>query len=172
MELEPITLTLYGVLNITSGGTFEIMKTLLYRNNVPVRELESIGRIFDHALQSMGNPIERPSHRFPVDLAETDAQLLVTASTPGFTAENLSITVDKGVLTIKGERAEATPSEGVRYLHREIRTGAFERQINLPDNLDLENIQAQFKDGILTVVISKLPEAQPKTIKIEVVTPN
>jgi HSP20 family protein len=103
--------------------------------------------------------------RAPVSLWEEEGRWCVEMDLPGVKQEQLDVTLDKSVLRISAER---TPAEGERkYWHEERGFGQIERQINLPETVDPDGIEAELKDGVLFVSIRKKPEAQPRKITIK-----
>ena len=109
----------------------------------------------------------------PVDVFETDTNVVVKAALPGLNPEDVEASVSDGVLTLKGETKADEKSEGENYYRREIRYGSFSRSIPMPVEVVGEKAEAEFKDGVLTVTLPKAEEARPKTIKITAgATPN
>jgi len=103
---------------------------------------------------------------FPVDLSETESEVVVKAVLPGVKAEEIDVSVNDGILTVKGEKKSETEAEGESYYRREIRYGAFSRSIPLPTAVDHEKADAEFVDGVLTITLPKAEEAKPKSIKV------
>jgi len=100
-----------------------------------------------------------------VDIMEKDGTLMLMASLPGITEKDIELKVEGQVLTIKGER-KSPEASGFTYHLRESRSGTFSRSFTLPDSANLENIRADFKNGILTIAVSQKPESRPRTIKV------
>lgn len=100
-----------------------------------------------------------------VDMFETDQALTIRFELAGFQADDLELTVEDGVLTLKGERSFEIP-EDARLHRREIAGGAFARTIRITDAFDAEAVEASFSDGVLTVTLEKRPEVLPRTIAI------
>jgi len=98
-----------------------------------------------------------------VDVIEKDGNLILMASLPGMTEKDIELKVEGQVLTIKGERKS---QEGYTYHQQESRCGTFSRSFSLPDSANLENIRADYKNGILSVSIPQKPETKPRTIKV------
>jgi HSP20 family protein len=101
-----------------------------------------------------------------VDIREEENRYLLSADIPGVDRENIEIVVENGVLTLKGERAGETGTNGQEYRHRERVHGTFMRQFTLPETVDTQNISATVKDGVLDVVIPKQAKPQPTRITI------
>ena len=104
----------------------------------------------------------------PVDVYEEGDQLVVKAGVPGLKPEDLDLTVDDNVLTIKGETKSETSHEEGNYLHRERVHGAFQRSIYLPKSIDSGKAESSYEDGVLTVTFPKREEFRPKQLKIAV----
>ena len=103
----------------------------------------------------------------PLDVLQSEENLVVKASLPGVTPEDVEVTLDHTTLTIKGEVKDTKEGEEDGYMLRERRRGAFHRSISLSDNLKTDEIDATFEDGILTISIPKAEEAKPKAIEVK-----
>lgn len=103
----------------------------------------------------------------PMDMAETDNEIVISASLPGVKPGDVDITVTGNTLTIKGEsKAEEETERGNAYF-RERRFGSFRRSIALPADVDAEQAEASFENGVLKLKIPKKEEAKPKQISIK-----
>ncbi|HSN73462.1 MAG TPA: Hsp20/alpha crystallin family protein [Anaerolineae bacterium] len=102
--------------------------------------------------------------RLPLDAYSTPEEIVIMAAVPGVNPENVEITFEGDVLTIRGEFPGAL--ENVEYLMRERRHGRFSRSLtfNVPVNADA--IEATFEHGVLTIVAPKAETVKPKTIKV------
>ena len=101
-----------------------------------------------------------------VDLKEEADRFLIRADIPGVAPEAIEVTMESGVLTIKGERTEEHTEESEGYRRVERRHGSFHRRFSLPDTADAEGITASGRDGVLEIVIPKKPVAQPRKIEV------
>lgn len=105
-----------------------------------------------------------------VDLAETPEAYVVKAALPGWKPEQVDISFEEGVLTLKGELADETEkdeNDGSEKIHvREIRKGSFLRRFTLPAEVDADKATAEFEHGVLTLSIPKAEVVKPKQIKI------
>ena len=101
-----------------------------------------------------------------VDIREEADRFVLVADIPGVDRDNVDITLDKGVLTIKGERSARHGEEDREYRRRERIHGAFMRQFTLPDTVDAQHISATVADGVLEIVIAKAEKPQPKKISV------
>lgn len=103
-----------------------------------------------------------------VDVTENDKEILVTAELPGMSDKDVSVTVTKNELTIKGEKKEETEDKQKDYYRAERRFGSFCRVIPLTSDVDESKTDAQFKKGVLTVRMPKTPEARSAAKKVTV----
>ena len=103
-----------------------------------------------------------------LDIKETPDEFTVTASVPGVSLSDLDITVFGDTLSIRGQRREDTEESGAgsRWLLRERRVGAFERTVSVPTTVDAERATADFKDGVLRIILPKAESAKPQTISV------
>ena len=101
-----------------------------------------------------------------VDLVEKDGKYLLTAELPGINKEDISITIDDGYVTLSGKREAKTEEEGSDYYVREMRYGSFSRRFELPKKVVEEKVDANYKDGVLTVVMPHAGEEAIKKIAI------
>lgn len=101
------------------------------------------------------------------DVVETEREIRVVTEMPGLKRENIELDVENNVLTIRGEkREERTEGEQGRWHLAERRYGTFTRSFVLPRDVDAENIQASFQDGVLTVSVPKSEKARRRRIEI------
>jgi len=103
----------------------------------------------------------------PVDVYETENELVFTCELPGFEKDQVNIQVNGGQLILSGNRA-ADETTGREYHHVERWRGNFYRSFLLPRSVDPEGIAAQLKNGILTVTLTKKAEAKPRQIPVNV----
>lgn len=102
-----------------------------------------------------------------VDVEETEDAYCISADVPGIKPEDIDITLEKGVLTLQGERqAEHSADErGVRHVERS--SGRFIRRFSLPDSVDADNVEASVEQGVLRLTINKKAESQPRKIAVK-----
>ena len=101
-----------------------------------------------------------------LDISERKDAYLVTVEVPGVEAEDLDITMEDGLLTIKGERQFTSESSEQQFHRVERRYGAFRRSITLPAQVQADQIEATFDNGVLQIVVPKAEEAKPKRIQV------
>ncbi len=102
----------------------------------------------------------------PVDITEEKDRILLTAELPGFKEDQIQIQMEGGVLTLRGERKFEEENEDRNYHRVERSYGQFVRSFTLPNNVDRENINASFHNGLLEVALPKREEAKPRQIRI------
>lgn len=107
------------------------------------------------------------SYKPAVDIVEEKKAFKLYANLPGLSKKDVAITVEDGVLSIKGEK-EAITADEKSYSYFERPSGSFERKFNLPENVDADKVSAEMKDGELIVTIEKAEKALPKKIEISV----
>jgi len=134
----------------------------------PVNLFDQINDEMNRYLSSMRTAAANQEHDWTpaVDIHEEENHYLLTADIPGVNRKDVEITLEDGVLTIKGERksVKEISEEGVR--RRERIHGTFVRQFNLPETVDAARISASAEDGVLTVEIPKQAKPEPKKITV------
>jgi HSP20 family protein len=107
------------------------------------------------------------SHWRPaVDIREEADRYVIEADLPGIDPKDIEITMEQGVLTIKGERASEKEETHEGYRRVERVRGTFYRRFSLPDSADAEHIEAKGKNGVLEIVLPKLQKVQPRKISV------
>ena len=153
------------------------------RHSVPVRRedeerlrnLQSdINRVFEdfwHGFPApawtagIGAPFETMS---PVELSETDEEIEISAELPGMSEDDIDVTMSADMLKIKGQKTSERDEKRQAYHITERSYGAVHRTIPLPSGLDLDHVDATFKDGVLKVRIPKTEEARSEIKRIAV----
>jgi len=134
-------------------------------------DFDRLQREFDEHFGGFGAPSSIRSTApgtFPaINVGNTPTSVEIYAFAPGLDASKIDVTVDRGVLSISGERAAAPQESGSRTYSRERFSGSFRRAISLPDDADAAQIQASYRDGILRVSVARRAEAQPRRIAIQ-----
>lgn len=103
-----------------------------------------------------------------VDVRETKDSLELQAELPGIDPKDVEVSVENGILTIKGCRKFEKATEGETYHRVERSFGSFERSFTLPTNVDNDKIHAVYRHGVLHLSLPKREEAKPKPISIKV----
>ncbi len=102
-----------------------------------------------------------------VDVTENEHEVRVLADLPGIRKDDVSITLENGVLTINGERKVEEEKKDTNVHFSERYYGRFSRSFTIGETIQQDKIEASFKDGVLTVVLPKAEQAKPKKIEIE-----
>ena len=101
-----------------------------------------------------------------VDIKEEDKRFVILADVPGVDPKDIEVHMDKGILSIKGERKSESSAQGAGFTRVERSHGLFYRRFALPDSADAENITAAGKHGVLEISIPKRAETKPRRINI------
>jgi len=132
---------------------------------------DQISRLFNDGFERTGEDSSLTTWAPPVDIYETEHELVVKADLPEVDPKDLDIRVENNILTIRGERKFETKVAEDKYLRVERTYGSFSRSFSLANTVNSEAIKADYHDGVLTLSIPKREEAKPKQIKINVGTP-
>jgi len=146
------------------------MRTLVNLN--PGNELRAFEEVFDRLLggYAPAKGQESVAGTLPVDITEREGKLFVRAAVPGIEPEELQIQIEKNVLTIRGETKHEATTEDEKVYRREVSYGKFARSIRLPEGLDIDAADAEFKNGVVNISLPRLPEEKPKSLKVNVRT--
>jgi len=101
------------------------------------------------------------------EVKETKDAYVFKADLPGVKEENLDISLTWNRLTLSGHREEDKKDEGETYFTYERSYGSFSRSFTLPEGVDPDHVQAELKEGVLSVILPKKPEVQPKRIQLK-----
>lgn len=141
-----------------------IMRTH-YRN--PWSELDSLTGRLNRFLEDLPNHAETGNWKPAVNVDETAEELILTAELPGMKLEDLELEVENNVLTLSGEKAQVrTEGEDRKYHVWERTFGSFSRAFTLPRTVRVDDITAEFADGVLYVRMPKAPEARSRRIEV------
>ena len=108
-----------------------------------------------------------PEGELAIDVYSTEKDVVIQSVIAGVRPEEIDITVENDVVTIKGNRRNPNETEEKHYLHEECYWGPFSRQVFLPEDIDVKNVAAIMKDGVLTLRLPKLHLEKTKQVKIE-----
>ena len=136
---------------------------------------------FDRLRRELDDVFDRPSSirsaapgAFPaINIGQTPASVEVWAFAPGLDASKIEVTIDRGVLTLAGERVSPLPDaqqareRKVSVYSQERPTGSFKRAVSLPDDVDPSQVEATYRDGVLQVRIARRESAQPRRISVQ-----
>jgi len=140
----------------------------------PARELDTLqgemNRLFSSFFdtQTTGNGTSARRWIPAMDLVETDEHFVLKADLPGVVESDVSIEVERNVLTIAGERKAEHEAKHEGYYRLERATGSFSRALTLPEGVDADAVTARFDNGVLEVRIPKPAQAKPRRVRIDV----
>ena len=145
----------------------------------PFRELQQrMNRLFDDVwgdggrfdLDRWGAPLSGPLGAFApkVDVRETDEAIEVKAELPGMGEDDIQVSLDRGALTLQGEKRSEKEEETDGRTYRECTYGSFHRQIPIPCEIDEDRVEAAFRKGVLSVKLPKSAAAKERAKKIAV----
>jgi HSP20 family protein len=104
----------------------------------------------------------------PINISEDENQVLVRAELPGIESDQIELSLTGERLILRGERRTALSGEKINYHRKEREDGVFRRIINLPGRVDSQQVEALFKNGVLTIKIAKAEEVKPRQVSIQV----
>ncbi len=129
--------------------------------------LRGLRRDMDRAFGELFAPTTAVNGAVPLtDITEEKTGWTLTIDLPGVRAEQVEVTTEDRVLTVRFERPEPTLAEGAQRLTQERPAGRFERQFRLPRTADLEQVRASAEHGVLTLRVGKLSPAQPRRVPV------
>jgi HSP20 family protein len=145
----------------------------------PFKEMEllqnRLASLFDPSVERMPVTGEKgagsrnaPEWAPPVDIAEDDKEYTIKAELPDIQKEDVAVTLENGVLMLRGERKFEKEDKGKRYHRIERAYGSFLRSFVMPEDADESKVSAEFKDGMLKVHVAKSEKAKPKTVDIKI----
>lgn len=129
------------------------------------RLLRDLHRVLENS--SAGSHANQTAGVYPLmNVSQDGENFYVRSEIPGVKLENLDVSVTGRSLTVAGERKFEAETSNARFHRRERPTGKFRRQFNLPTDLDTEKVQAQYRHGILMLVLPKAEGAKPRKVSI------
>jgi len=145
-------------------------------NQDALRELENLSRRVNGVLNGRSTPREDREEAMAasadwipqVDVVETEAEYLLSAELPGVDKQDVKLSIERGVLTLSGQREQPKEETGRRYHRVERAYGRFARSYTLPELVDEQRLTAEFRNGVLTVHLPKSEKAKPKSIEVQV----
>ena len=111
-------------------------------------------------------PVSTTAWNPSVDIFENDNEVVVKAELPGMEAKDIDVKLENNVLTLRGERHFEKEAKEENYHRIEREYGSFSRAFSLPVSVNAEKVTAEYKDGVLKIVLPKKEEIKPKPIKI------
>ena len=135
----------------------------------PFAEIRRMDRAFNRLWDDRGCAIGHDDGPWsiPVDVTQEGDDIVVRASVPGLKPEDISVTLEDGLLTIEGETASESEVKESDYLLRERRVGRFRRSLRLPDTADADKAQPSYENGVLTVAVPKQEARKARRLEIK-----
>jgi HSP20 family protein len=131
-------------------------------------ELLRMRRRIERLMRSLGSLASfEEIESFPVDISETENEIIVRADLPGFSKDEVSVNATENSLTIEAKHKEEKKEKGEKYYTVERKFGSFRRVISLPVEVEPEKARARMKDGVLEVILPKKEKKKGKEIKVE-----
>jgi HSP20 family protein len=138
----------------------------------PFRELAQlqnrVNRLFQETNFGQEEGITTSSFVPPVDIYETEQNIVLKLEVPGVEQKDLDIRIENNTITIRGERNFEKEVKEENFHRVERRYGSFQRSFSLPNTVNTEQVSADYENGVLKVTIAKRAEAKPKQIKVNV----
>jgi len=144
-------------MNLTRHNPWSLFDQLQRELNMPMSKFDT---------EDNGN-VATANWAPAVDIKEDDKAFTLLADIPGVDPEDIEITMDKGVLTVKGERQSEKKTEEENYKRVERQYGAFYRRFTLPDSANADAIEAHSEHGVLSITIPKQEVAQSRRISVK-----
>lgn len=127
---------------------------------------EQVNRLFESNFRVQADESALTTWAPSVDIYETENELVLKADLPEVAEKDIDIHVENNMLTVRGERKFEQKVKEENYLRVERAYGSFSRSFSLPNTVDTEAIKAEYKSGVLTVLMPKRAESKPKQVKI------
>ena len=164
---------------LADGTAFDLLLSEIYKKErrfkmtnlilKPNRTFKTFDNWFDNLFNYPACEVESESAFIPrVDIKEEKDSVSITFELPGLDKSDIKVLVKDNVLSVSGERKFEKEEKENGYLRSEIRSGSFSRSFTLPDYVDEEKIQADYKNGMLVIRMPKVEEVKPKEIDVKV----
>ena len=132
-------------------------------------DIRRMDRVFSRLIDERGRTIgyDDAPWSIPVDVTQEGDDIVVSASVPGLKPDDISVTLEDGLLTIEGEVASKSEVNESDYLLRERRVGRFRRALRLPDTADADKVQPSYANGVLTIAVPKQEAKKARRLEIK-----
>jgi HSP20 family protein len=141
----------------------------------PFREMEDLQRRMESLFGLSARRQDKDDLNFTVsqwsplvDIVEDDKEYLIKAELPEMKREDIRVSVENNLLTLRGERKFEQEEKDKKFHRVERAYGSFARSFSLPDEVDSGKVSAEFKDGVLKVHLPKSPNAKPKSVEVKI----
>jgi HSP20 family protein len=144
-------------MNVGIWDPFREMETLLDRYTAPARKVSTTDD---------NRPVETGDLAPVVDIMETDNEFILRVELPGVEKDDVQVNIDNRILIIKGEKKNENKD---KKIHRsECIYGSFVRNFTLPQDVEIDKVEAAYKNGLLNLTLPKMEQAKPKQIEVKV----
>lgn len=137
----------------------------------PFRGLDTVTRRMFDRISEMDRDIKPEVSNFSprVDISNTESSTILHVEIPGVNKEDVKISInEERILSIRGEKKQSETQEDHKFIRIERRFGSFDRSFTLPEFIDINGIQAEFNNGILTITLPKVEPEKPKSIEVPI----
>ena len=147
---------------------------MMLQRRTPFGDLRQMQNTMDRMWRRIGTSHHADSGGFeawaaPLDVVADGDDFVVRASMPGVAPDNIQVSIDDNVLTIRGDTASHFEHSEGSYLMRERRSGSFHRSLRLPDTVDQEKAEPRYEHGVLTVTLPKVEAKRARQLDVKVV---
>jgi HSP20 family protein len=143
---------------------------MVLRHWEPFRELRQMQENMDQLWRSFGQGEGEAGNvenwAIPLDVVQEGDNIIVKASLPGVNPEDIDVSIENDVLTIKGQTKEEREQQEGNYLMRERRSGSFYRALRLPDTLDSDQAQPHYEHGVLSITFPRMESKRARRLQI------
>ena len=137
----------------------------------PFRDLRNMEETMNRLWRGIGTTATREAAEdwnIAIDVVQKPEEIVVNASLPGVKPEDIDVTIEDNVLTLKAERQAEHREENSRYLVQERSYGSYYRALRLPDTVDVNKVKSSYEHGVLAISLPKAEEKKPRQIKVNV----
>jgi HSP20 family protein len=103
----------------------------------------------------------------PLDVYEKNGKYLLDLAVPGYEPDEINIEVNGNAVTVSGSHSETSEKKDAKYHRKEIRKGSFTRVVTLPQDIDVNNVEASIDKGVLTITLTPLKPIEPKKVLVK-----
>lgn len=145
-----------------------MLPTTVYRPGSALRRWSGVGSDVNRLFEELwgGGPNGWTTWTPAADLYETGEDFVLEIGLPGFRHEDIEVTVERGILTVSGQRPAREEAESYTYHVREHTYDRFSRSFQLPSSVSADDVTAEFENGMLVVTLPKAAEAKPRRIAV------
>ena len=141
-----------------------------------LRQMQNtVDRVWRRASSNPSPPSDTPeieAWAVPLDVVRKGEDTLIRASMPGVSPDDIKVSIEDNVLTIKGKTAEQFEESDSNFLMRERRSGSFHRSLRLPESVDPDKVQPHYEHGVLTITVPKAEGKRARQLQVQVCPAN